>query len=109
MYSAIVCDGEENFGLGHAPLINSPLLSEYDTIYIAGIAKDFCVAATVKDLIELYEEDVKNKLVFIDDCMPIIIDGNESCRVYSEAIEKQGAAVINVDNYNSTLLEYLNN
>lgn len=98
MYSAIVCDGEENFGLGFAPLINSPMLSEYDVIYIAGIAKDFCVAATVKDLIDLYGDDVKNKLIFIEDCLPTIIDGNESLKVYDDAIKNYGALTFNFEN-----------
>lgn len=91
MYSAIVCDGEENFGLGHAPLINSPMLSECDKIYIAGIAKDFCVAATVKDLIDLYGEDVENKLIFLEECLPTIIEGNESLKVYEDAVKNYGA------------------
>ena len=97
MYSAIICDGEENFGLGHAPLINSPMLSEYDVIWIAGIAKDFCVAATVRDLINLYGEDIKNKLVFLEECMPIIIDGNESLNVYEDAVKNYGAVKFNFE------------
>ena len=100
MYSALVCDGEENFGLGHSPQINSPMLSEYDKIYIAGIAKDFCVAATVKDLIELYGEEVKNKLIFIEECMPTIIEGNESLKVYEDAIKNYGALNFSIESKN---------
>lgn len=91
MYSAILCDGEVFQGLTCTPGIDSNLIESYDKIYIAGIAKDFCVAATVKDLIEQFEPEIQSRLVFIDDCMPQIIDGNESCNIYDEAVEKHGA------------------
>ena len=109
MYSAILCDGDENIGLLCTPKIDSNLIESYDKIYIAGIAKDFCVASTVKDLLEQFGDEIKDKLVFIDDCMPGIIKGNESCKVYDKAVENYGAGVIKVGDYNSTLLDYLNN
>ena len=91
MYSAILCDGEVFHGLSCTPGIDSNLIESYDTIYIAGIAKDFCVAATVRDLIERFGPEIQDRLVFIDDCMPQIIDGNASCDIYDEAVEKHGA------------------
>jgi nicotinamidase-related amidase len=43
------------------------LMSEYDTIYIAGEAQSHCVATTVKQLSKY--SDVVNKLVILKNCM----------------------------------------
>lgn len=107
MYSAILCDGEKFIGLSNTPKIDSDLITSYDKIYIAGIAKDFCVAETVKDLMECFGAEIKGRLIFLDDCMPIIVEGNESTKVYNECIEKYGAGMTNVDSYNSLLMDYL--
>jgi nicotinamidase-related amidase len=107
MYSAISCDGEENIGLGYTPVISGELLKEYDKIYIAGIAMDFCVAETVKDLVKKFESEIQDRLVFIDDCMPLIVEGNESTEIYRDSLEKHGAIMINADSYHTTLLDYL--
>lgn len=66
--------------------------TKFDNIYIAGVAKDYCVAETVKDLLSL--ENVNAKLVFLEKCMATIDPNNSSLKIYEEAIEKNGAQSI---------------
>lgn len=75
--------------------INSTLvktLSSYNKIYIAGLAKDFCVYSTVKDLLEHEAGLFKDRLVFLNSCMASIDPGNVVIKnFYNEAVEKYGA------------------
>ena len=61
-----------NGGLNYSQEINEELLEKFDKIYIAGIARDFCVAETVKDLVKYYPELIKNKLNLVLESMPYI-------------------------------------
>ena len=76
MYSAIgsVVDGYKG-GLAYTPEINDKLLGSYDIIYVAGIARDFCVAATVDDLLKSFSSQTWGKLRLLKDFMPYIITG----------------------------------
>lgn len=51
-------------------LIN--ILSEFDTIYIAGEAKSHCVAATINQVIK-YMPDIANRFIILDDCMSCVV------------------------------------
>lgn len=93
MYSAISCDGEINEGLGHTPIISKELLKEYDKIYIAGIAKDYCVAETITDLLCYFGEEVKNKLIFLERMLPCISEDNSSLKIYEDAVKNHGAEI----------------
>lgn len=79
---------------------NNDLLDEldkYDTIYLCGVATDFCVKNTVKDILSL-RKGIIPKIVIMKDCVaPVSKDFNiENDRVYKEAIEL-GARVIDSD------------
>jgi nicotinamidase/pyrazinamidase len=86
MYSAIgsVVSGYDG-GLAYTPEINNILLGQYDIIYVAGIARDFCVAATVDDLLRCFSSQTWGKLRLLKDYMPYII--TEEPSVFREAIE----------------------
>lgn len=58
-------------------------------IYVAGFAKDYCVAETVRDLIKM--PVTEGRLVFLEDCMATIDKNNPSLSVYNEAINNYGA------------------
>lgn len=82
MYSAI------SYSDGSIPEKSLQLIErmkkEFDTIYIAGVAKDYCVAETVKDLIKF---GLSSKLVFLNSCMAAIDDKSESLKIFDEAIK----------------------
>lgn len=64
----------------------------HDKIFIAGEAKDICVAESVKDLMK--DERFKGKLVFLDSCMASINTKSPNLKVYEEAIKNFGAKKI---------------
>lgn len=68
------------------------LFSGYDEIYVAGVAKDVCVARTVRDMI--FSSMYENKLVFLDSCMATIDESAESLKIFKEAVEYHGARVV---------------
>ena len=61
----------------------------FDKIFIAGLAKDICVAESVKDLVE--DGRFKNKLVFLNHCMTSINNKATSLKIYDKAIKDYGA------------------
>lgn len=74
---------------GNQDLANKIL--EYDRVYIAGFARDYCVAETVRDMLFMIPNDyLFGKLVFLESCMASIIPG-ERVDIYDKAIEKYGA------------------
>ena len=66
----------------------------YDKIFIAGFAKDFCVAETVRDLVK--DTRFKDKLVFLPECTATINPENPSLSIYDSAIENYGAMNMNI-------------
>lgn len=64
----------------------------YDNIYIAGFAKDICVAETVKDFVS--DEDFRDKLIFLDSCMTPLDPESPALEIYKEAIEYFGATTV---------------
>lgn len=64
---------------------------DYDKIYIAGFAKDFCVAHTVKDM--MLFKSLKGKLVFLNDCMATINPESSILSVFDYAVSEFGATV----------------
>lgn len=61
----------------------------FDKIFIAGLAKDICVASSVKDLVD--DGRFKDKLVFLTDCMASINNMAKSLSIYEEAKKSYGA------------------
>ncbi len=61
----------------------------YDRIIICGVAKDVCVANTVRDMIQsgLYD----NKLVFFNDGMAAIDPSSPMMKIFEDAISNHGA------------------
>jgi nicotinamidase-related amidase len=57
----------------------------FDKIFIAGLAKDYCVANSVKDL--LSDSRFDGKLVFLDSCMASINTESPSLSIYLDAIK----------------------
>ena len=63
-------------------------LNTYDKIYICGVATDFCVRESIKDIVE-YKPELCEKMVILKDCMAAI-DKNfdiEKDEVYQKAIQ----------------------
>lgn len=89
MYSAFsFADGSE------APStieLKNIAMRNYDKIYIAGFAKDFCVAHTVKDM--MLFKSLKGKLVFLNDCMATINPESSILSVFDYAVSEFGAVV----------------
>lgn len=83
MYSAVTksVPGYEG-GLKYSTKLDENLLQKYDEIYIAGIARDFCVAETISDLVKYFPELVRSKLKLILDCMPYISE--ETPEIFNE-------------------------
>lgn len=71
--------------------LNTKLLDElnsYDKVYICGVATDFCVRESIKDIVE-YKTELCEKMVILKDCMAAI-DKNfdiEKDEVYQKAIQ----------------------
>lgn len=81
MYSAISYSDGEITEDGSKLL---EVLSEFDEIFIAGVAKDYCVAETVRDLVKA---GLSSKLVFLGSCMAGINENNESLKIFQIAEE----------------------
>ncbi len=65
---------------------------EYDQIYVAGFAKDFCVRCTLQDLMK--DDRFEGKLVLLDDCMASIDPDSEVTQeVWENLVEDFGAKV----------------
>lgn len=60
-------------------------------VYIAGFAKDYCVAESVKDMMK--EQRLSGKLVFLNKCMASIDKNSESLKVYEDAVKDFGAII----------------
>ena len=62
-------------------------LNTYDKVYICGVATDFCVKESIKDIVENKFETC-SKMVILKDCMASIggID-LENDEIYAKAIE----------------------
>lgn len=60
-----------------------------DKVYIAGFAKDVCVALSVQDLVQ--REELRNKLVFINSGMATLDENAKLLEVFSDAIKNFGA------------------
>lgn len=73
-------------------LIERILGENYSKIYIAGFAKDYCVAESVKDLSK--KPELLGKLVFLDKCMASIDKSSESLEVYDRLLKDFGATII---------------
>ena len=71
--------------------LNTQLLDKlniYDKVYICGVATDFCVRESIKDIVE-YKPELCEKMVILKDCMEAI-DKNfdiEKDEVYQKAIQ----------------------
>ena len=71
--------------------LNTKLLDElnsYDKVYICGVATDFCVRESIKDIVT-YKPELCEKMVILKDCM-VAIDKNfdiEKDEVYQKAIQ----------------------
>lgn len=62
-------------------------LNTYDKVYICGVATDFCVKESIKDIVQ-NKPDICKKMVILKDCMASIGDVDfESDDVYAKAIE----------------------
>lgn len=85
-YSAFTYTDKSPMSFGEELL---DIIQEYDKIYLAGVAKDYCVAYSVEDLVRVGFSD---RLVFLENCMATIDLENETLKIYDEAIKK-GAKV----------------
>ena len=96
MYSAMsYADGTPEMGV-HDFILES-LLPNYDglgKLYIAGVAKDYCVAETVKDILKFGKEIIQGKIVFLEQCMAAIDKENPSLEIFEEAKKNYGATSI---------------
>lgn len=66
-------------------------LLRYDKIFIAGVAKDYCVSSSIASLIRFYPKEIKNKLVFLRDAMATIDPSNQSLKIYDYCVKELGA------------------
>lgn len=64
----------------------------FDKIYIAGFAKDICVAYSVKDMLKNQKFD--GKLVFLDFGMAALNTKSEMLKVYQDAVENHGDSIM---------------
>lgn len=72
------------------------LVCTYDKIYIAGLAKDYCVRRTVMDMIDTptYQGHFDNKIVFLEKGMASINPtSTEATDVYERAVKEFGAVM----------------
>ena len=62
-------------------------LNTYDKVYICGVATDFCVKESIKDIVT-YKPEICKKMTILKDCMASIGDIDlKNDEVYAKAIE----------------------
>ena len=82
MYSAISRVNSTERDIKESEFIKD--LVVFDKVYIAGFAKDVCVAWTVNDLLK--SELFKNKLIFLDKCMVGLDPESDMLKVFDNAV-----------------------
>ena len=88
MYS-VFSYADDSFPEFRKNLLDNIASAGFDKIFIAGLAKDICVAESVKDLVK--DGRFKNKLVFLNHCMASINNKATSLKIYDTAIKDYGA------------------
>lgn len=80
--AAVVIPNAPETNLNH-DLIN--VLSNYDQVFLCGEAADFCVANSLKDIVE-YAPELAKKIVVLEDCMSWIVANNPAAvAIYDNA------------------------
>lgn len=64
-------------------------MAKYDEVVVAGFAKDYCVAESVKDIRR--DERFKNKLRFLEEGMAAIDNQSPNFAIYNDCMENFGA------------------
>lgn len=105
-YSEMYGIFKEEYPKGGVPKINSKLtdkIAEFDKIIIAGEAKSHCVLESLKQFLEVYEDqpEITSKVYFLMDCCSCI-PGTEA---ETEAELKELQAKYNINLVNSTDLQ----
>lgn len=91
MYSAL------SFADGSQPdyyreILNGIADEDYDNIFVAGFAKDYCVRSTLQDIMK--HDCFAQKLVLLDDCMASINPNDEVTEeIWEELVQDFGARV----------------
>lgn len=62
-------------------------LAKYDKILVCGVAKEYCVGLSVRDMITAYQDLFKGKLIFVPEMMVAIDEDAPGNSVYQEAID----------------------
>lgn len=109
MYSAVTkgVPGYEG-GLKHSTKLDENLLQKYDEIYVAGIARDFCVAETISDLVKYFPELVKGKLRLVLECMPYISE--ETPEIFNDIVAENSsirASYYEIPNISNTIKDFM--
>lgn len=73
-------------------ILNAIADEDYDNIFIAGFAKDFCVRSTLQDIRK--DDRFYGKLILLDDCMASIDPDSEIVEeVWEDLVENFGAEI----------------
>lgn len=75
------------------------LLKEFDEIIISGFATDFCVANTVRDIIDNFGEDEVKKLILFKDCTSSVVPGGENEKNFLDLFTSKGGTIMNSTEY----------
>lgn len=70
-------------------------LEEYDNIYLAGEARDFCVSATLKQAIK-YAPTLAKKFIIMEDCMSNVVKNNQSSNAFYDNLKKTGIKFVKI-------------
>jgi len=91
MYSAIsFADGSQpDFG---KEILDAIADEDYDNIFVAGFAKDFCVKSTLQDIMK--DDRFCGKLILLDDCMASIDPDDEITQEIWEELEDNFGAEV---------------
>jgi nicotinamidase-related amidase len=91
MYSAIsFADGSQpDFG---KEILDAIADEDYDNIFVAGFAKDFCVRSTLQDIMK--DDRFCGKLILLDDCMASINPDDEITQEIWEELEDNFGAEV---------------